>query len=104
MSQHRKSQLERMEDFGEVQQDALRRLAVASEGELKVVGRGTRYRRGGSDQGRGQGQIGGYNESSAVTWTSEEIAESSDEGKAVWVKVCDLLADVVRVEAHQEGD
>ena len=34
---------------------------------------------------------------------SEEIAESLDEGKAVWVKVCDLLADVVRVEAHQEG-
>ena len=91
-----------MEDFGEVQQDALRRLAVASEGELKVVAEGLDIDAAEVTKAEGKGKLG-LQRVIRRYLDSEEIAESSDEGKAVWVKVCDLLADVVRVEAHQEG-
>ena len=90
-----------MTSFEQIQREALNRLAVASDGDLKRVAEEIAIPPADVAKAEVKGSLG-LQRVIRRYLDSDDLVDAPDGGKAVWVKVVDLLVDVVRVEANSK--
>ena len=90
-----------METFEDTIREALHLIAVASEGDLKGVAETIAIPAPEIAKAEGKGKLG-LQRTIRRHLDSDELADSPDGGKAVWVQVVDLLEGVTRVEVLEK--